>query len=659
MTMTRALPIALLATLASCTSRAPAATGSPAARAAVVPSRPRPYPVFEDTAFRRAVALGTRTRTGAPGPRYWQQRADYRLRATLDSATRRLSGEATVRYENRSPDTLRAIAFHLRQNLFAPDAVRNEEVPVTGGVTLSRVAVDGAALQPTTDSTKPGARRDGTVLWVRLPRPLAPGASASLDFAWQFTVPPDGAPRGGVDGETYFVSYWYPQAAVYDDVNGWQVGQYMGRGEHYMGFADYDVELTMPAGWLVAATGTLANAADVLAPRTRARLDSARTSGRVVHVVGDAERGVAGGSLAATRGRSRTWRFRAAGQRDFAFGTSPEWLWDATRAIAKDSSAAGGDTVAINTFYRPSRRAWAWGNSAEYARHSIEFLSRLLWPYPAPQATAADGPASCTGMEFPMLTCIGGERDTLRLYSVIVHELAHLWFPMEVGSDEQRHAWMDEGLTRFNQAQAMREYFRGYDLETIARDQYLDDVARPQREDPLMTWSDLYRTSLAYSRASYPKMASNMIALRSILGDSIFMTAYREYGRRWRGKHPTPFDFWNTFEDVSGRDLDWFWRTWWYETWTMDHAVARVRPLADGATAIDIEDRGLAPMPVRIEVLHSDGTKGRYGISEDAWLLGAREHTVIVRGAPVARVTLDPDRRFPDIDRANDTWEAP
>ena len=153
-------------------------------------------------------------------------------------------------------------------------------------------------------------------------------------------------------------------------------------------------------------------------------------------------------------------------------------------------------------------------------------------------------------------------------------------------------------------------------------------------------------------------MASNMVALRSILGDSIFMTAYREYGRRWSGKHPTPYDFWNTFEDVSERDLDWFWRTWWFETWTMDHAVAGVRPLEDGATAIDVEDRGLAPMPVRVEVLLDDGTVRRLGISEDAWLGGARRHTLIVRGGRVARVTLDPDRRFPDIDRSNDSWEA-
>ena len=658
MTTTRALPLFLLATLAACSAATPAATTATAGMRTQRATRPQPNPILEDTGFRRAVALGTRTRTGEPGPRYWQQHAEYRLRATLDSATRRVTGEGTVRYHNRSPDALPYLVVHLRQNLFAPGAMRNELVPITGGVTLSRVAANGTVLQPVDRADRPGVQVEGTIAYLQLPQPLAPGATATLDFAWSFIVPPDGAPRGGVDGETYFVSYWYPQVAVYDDVVGWQEGQYMGRGEFYMGFADYDVELTVPAGWLVASTGTLANAADVLSPRTRARLDSARATGAVVRVVGDAERGAGRATVAPRTGRTHTWRFSAKGQRDFAFGTSPDWLWDATRAVAADSAGATGDTVTINAFYRPSRRAWAWENAAAYARHSIEFLSRYLWPYPWAQATAADGPASCTGMEYPMITCIGGERDTLRLYSVIVHELAHFWFPMQVGSDEQRHAWMDEGLTRFNQAQAMREYFRGYDLEAIAREQYLDDVGRPQKEAPLMTWSDLYPTALSYARASYPKMATNLVALRSLLGDSTFLAAYREYGRRWRGRHPTPHDFFNTFEQVSGQDLDWFWRTWWYETWTMDHAVAAVRPIADG-TEIVIEDRGLAPMPVRVQVLLSDGSTRQLGVSEDAWLGGARRHTLIVRGARVVRVELDPEHRFPDIDRSNDRWEAP
>ena len=626
--------------------------------------RPRPYPLRESKAFARAVERGTRTRTGRPGPKYWTNYARYELQARLDPATRRLEGRGTIRYDNRSPDTLRLLRVRLYDNLFQPGEERVEPVPTTEGVALTSVQVDGQPLVRRADDSAVGYSIEGTYAYLRLGRPLAPGGSTRLDVAWSLTIPPDGAPRGGTDGEVFFVSYWYPQVGVYDDVNGWQDDQYLGRAEFYMGYADYDVSITVPAGWLVASTGTLANAADVLTPQTRARLDSARHGDRVVHVVSDNDRvpgrsTLTGRADGATAGQV-TWRFTAANVRDFDWGTSDQWLWDATRAIAADSAqlGKGGDTVAINTFYRPSRRAWAWDRSAEYARHSIEFLSRYLWPYPWPQATAADGVVRCSGMEYPMITCIGGQRDTLGLYSVTVHELAHMWFPMQVGSNETRYGWQDEGLTRFNQAQGMREFFHGYDLVSIVRDQYLD-LARAEGEVELMRAGDLYPDGFTYQRATYQKMASNLRALRGLLGDSLFLAAYREYGKRWLFKHPQPDDFFNTFEDVSGRDLDWFWRTWWFETWTLDHAVAGVREGKDGAE-ITVEDRGLAPMPARLAVTHADGRVERLEIPVDAWLGGARRQVVRAsRGAAVTRVELDPEHLFPDIDRTNDLWSAP
>ena len=432
-----------LLALAACTAAGiprPAATPNESAA-----ERPRPYPVFETRAFQRAVENGTRTRTGMPGPRYWQQRARYRLAAELDPDTRRVSGSGVVRYENHSPDTLALVAVRLYQNLYAPNAVRNEEVPVTGGMALSRVVAQGRALAPrarpvSVRDSAPGWSLDGTTAWLRLPTPLAPGASADFEFRWSFVLPPDGAPREGTDGEIYYVAYWYPQIAVYDDVSGWQTDPYMANAEFYMGYGDYDVALTVPEGWLVAATGRLANADEVLPPAQRERLARARRTGEIVHVVAEDERGAGAGTVrapASAKGRL-TWRFAARGVRDFAWGTSDRYLWDATRALAADSASSGsggGDTVMIHSFYRPERRDWAWDRSAAYVRHSIEFLSRYLWPYPWPQMTAVDGVVSCSGMEYPMMTCIGGRRDTLSLYSVTVHETAHMWFPMQVGSD--------------------------------------------------------------------------------------------------------------------------------------------------------------------------------------------------------------------------------
>jgi hypothetical protein len=475
-------------------------------------------------------------------------------------------------------------------------------------------------------------------------------------------VPPDGAPRGGTDGEVYFVSYWYPQVAVYDDVTrGWHLDPYMGNAEFYMGYADYDVALTVPAGWVVGATGTLQNPDEVLTPAVRARLDSAGRSGAIVRVVREEDRGVGRATPRGENGRL-TWRFTATNVRDFAFGTSEGYLWDATTAVAGDANGDGRpDSARIHTFYRPERRAWAWNHSARYAQHSVEFLSRYLWPYGYPHMTAVDGPTSCGGMEYPMMTCIGGPRDTLGLYSVTVHEIAHMWFPMQVGSDEKRYSWQDEGLTRFNQAQAMQDFFAPYDRERLSRDNYLALARQGSASDAggvgeveLMRHGDLYPTGTsAFGVASYDKMATNLVALRAILGDSVFLTAYREYGRRWHNKHPQPYDLWNTFTDVSGQDLSWFWRTWFFETWTLDQALVSARR-SGGQVEIVIEDRGLAPMPVHLAITRAGGTVERIEVPVEVWLQGARRHVVRVPDSPsIERVAIDPDERFPDTDRSN------
>jgi hypothetical protein len=638
------------------TSPTAAASGTATAAAS---SRPRPYPVFETRDFARAVERGTRTRTGRPGPNYWQQYSTYRLEAEFDPATNRLTGHGTLRYQNRSPDTLRNVFLHLYPNLFAPDAIRNEVVPVTGGVELRRVVIGGRALAPSPNDTAVGFQVESTILRVHPASPLLPGASVELEMEWSYVVPPDGAPRGGRDGEIAYVAYWYPQFAVYDDVTRlWQTDPYMGNAEFYMGYGDYDVALTVLEGWLVAATGDLTNPAEVLTAQTRARLDSARRSRSITHVVREGDRG-AGKATARGRNGKLTWRFEARNVRDFAFGTSDEYLWDATIALVGDATGDGrADTSDIHTFWRPERRAWAWDQSARYAQHSVEFLSRYLWPYPYPHMTAVDGVVSCSGMEYPMMTCIGGRRDTLALYSVTVHEIGHMWFPMQVGSDEKRFSWQDEGLTRFNQAQGMQEFFPGYDRERLSRDNYLN-LARSGREVELMRHGDLYPVgSPAFAIASYDKMAINLRSLRALLGDELFLRAYREYGRRWINKHPTPYDFWNTFEDVAGRDLDWFWRTWWFETWTLDQAVGSVRE-EGGSLIVTVEDRGLAPMPVRLAITRADGRVDRLELPVDPWLAGTRTQTARIAGAATVRsVEIDPELAFPDVDRGNNRWSS-
>jgi hypothetical protein len=645
-----------LATLAGCSRghtepvTAPTATATSRGVSLAVPAL---------ESFERAITRGTRTRNGAPGPRYWQQWADYRLEAELNPISKRLTGRGSVVYYNRSPDELKEVYVQLLHNIFAPGSRHNTDVPwAVEGVDLSRVAAQGQELRKTEgEGGGPGYQVNGTVMRISLPQPLPPGGSAAFDFAWRLRIPPDGAPRGGQDGEVFYINYWYPQMAVYDDINGWQIDQYLGNAEFYMGYGNYDVSLTVPAGWLVDATGRLQNPAEVLSEQTRARLDSAARGRNIVHVVTDLDR-EAGKSTAAGVNGKLTWHFRAQNVRDVSWATSARYLWDATNASVGDATGDGRpDTAAIYSFYRPEqRRISHWDQSAEYSRHSIEFFSRYLSPYPYPHMTVADGPSSCGGMEYPMMTCIGGVQwDTLGLYEVITHEIGHMWFPMTVGSDEKRYAWMDEGLTQFDQSQSMDDFFKGFDDEERNRRNYLDQ-AEVGGEVELMHHGDRYPSYAAYSVATYNKPATALVALRGVIGRDTFHKAYTEYIRRWRYKHPSPYDFFHTFDSVSGQDLSWFWRTWFFETWKLDQAIDTVTTVGD-SVEVTLENRGRAPMPVLLSVTRTGGEVQRLRIPVDVWLGGSRRHSVRISREPAVKgIEIDPDKEFPDLDRSNQVW---
>jgi hypothetical protein len=625
--------------------------------------RPLPGPVYEEAAFSRAVARRTRTRTGRPGPGNWVQHARYRIEATLDPSAARLTGRESVVYQNRSPDTLRRVAVYLRQNAFAAGSARRYPLPVTGGVALSRVVVDGRRLSaiPEADSSSPGTHLEGTVLWIRLATPLAPSDSVRLEFDWSFTPPPapsDG--RQGRESDVYFLGNWYPQMAVYDDVSGWVTDPYLGGAEFYMDPADYDVRLRVPKGWVVGATGTLEDSSSVLSRRTLDRLAEARRGREVVHVISPEEVGRDGALV--TRG-SRLWHFRAAGVRDFAWGAGNHYGWDATIALVADSTRGATDTVMISSFFRISPAASAWqAGGARFTRDAIERMSAWLWPYPWPQMTSMEGVLASGGMEYPMVTVMQSWSDTLSLAGDLMHETGHMWFPMQVGSNETRHPWMDEGLTQFDVAQGMRVLYgeprtggRPTDSEQGQRELYLK-AARAGRDAALMQWGDLMPEDL-YFISYYDKTAQVLVALRGLLGEERFHRALREYGTSWIGRHPDPADFFNTFDRVAGRDLSWFWVGWFYQSWPLDQAIAEVRQEGDSAT-ITIEDRGLAPMPVRLAVTRAGGGVERVEIPAERWLENRRSVGIRVRNIPaIVRVEIDPEAAFPDLDRGNQRWE--
>ncbi len=617
--------------------------------------RPVPYPVTPSPEFARALERGTRTVTGAPGPQYWQQWADYTLTARIDPATKRVDGTARIMYRNRAPDPLPVVFLHLRQNIHAEGAVRNEPQEVTGGIEVRRVTAGGQALREGPLAGGPAWTVQGTIMAVRPPVPVTPGGTLTLEIEWGFTIPQSGAGRmGWSEDNLLFIAYWYPQMAVYDDVVGWHVDPYLGGAEFYAGFGSYDVTVEAPPGWLVMGTGHLENTGEVLPNNISERLARAEQSDEVVHILTADD--IASGHVTRDGGPLR-WRFVADTVRDAAFSVTRASLWDAARTPVGDRDGDGQMEYArVDAIWRSSAPRWA--QTWRYAQHSIDFLSRWTGlSYPWPHMTAVEGGGIIGGgMEFPMMTLIGdyNERGDSALYFVTAHELAHMWVPMTVSNDEKRRAWMDEGTTTFNENQARKEFFPGLNHDLPDRESYLG-VARQEMEGEIMRWSDYQYPGPAYGTASYAKPATGLTTLRALLGEELFVTAYREYLHRWRYKHPKPWDFFNTFNSVSGQDLDWFWRSWYYETWTLDQAVGSVTS-HNGHTTIVIEDRGLLPMPARLTITQTDGSVLQREVPVETWLAGAVQAEITVPVDDVASVEIDAANLFPDIDRGNNVW---
>ena len=610
-------------------------------------------PVADTSPF-RALTLPAPTRvrssSGAPGPDYWQQEASYTIRASLDTASSLLTGTETIHYVNHSPDALEFVWVQIEQNISNQNSITYQlnQPPLhfaggavfdftakgfIGGITIDRFAAAGTALTRT---------EYGTMMRVELPAALAPGAVVDFDVAWHFPVPPYGSGRmGRVGNRLYEIAQWYPRLVVYDDVNGWNPLPYIGAGEFYLEYGDYDVSLTLPAGYLVAATGAVQNPIEVWSPALRQRLEQAKTATDRVQVVTKAE-AMANGSRASPG--MKTWHLAASNVRDFAWAASPDFRWDAST----------WNGVQINTFYRPSAAPWEEAN--RMARFTIQHFSETWRPYPWPHATTVEG--LIEGMEYPMLTFVPSIEKREDQFWVLMHEFGHEWFPMIVGSDERRYPWMDEGFNTFIDYGAAEGYFKGTAYGDTVRRELLTAFhvsAIPGNEQPLIT-KPVEQRDLAWG--AYQKPALMLTVLRDhVLGRETFERALREYVRRWEFKHPQPADFFRTMANVSGRDLDWFWRGWIYTTARLDQAVDSVRAVGGDSAYVYLSNRGQMVLPVTLELRYADGTRETRQLPVEMWNLGDRFTARFATLKPVASVVVDPTASLPDVNRGNNNWK--
>lgn len=640
-----------------------AARTKPAAPAAPAASPFDPLEAFAPFAMPQPVSP-ERSAGGAPGARYWQNRADYDIRARLDPATRTLTATETITYGNNSPDALDVLWVQLDENTYRRDARsavssdRRKRTEFTDGYAITDVQVEADGRRA------PAAHLiSDTRMQVRLERPLKPGAKLKLTIAYRYVVPGlFGGRTAWVDtknGPIFDLAQWYPRMAVYDDVRGWDTLPYLAQ-EFYLEYGDFDYAVTVPADMQVIGTGVLQNPGEVLSAEARTRLARAQTSDATVMVRAPEEADAAGRGPGATA--ERTWRYRMESTRDVAFTASRAFVWDAARI-----NLPGGKTALAQSVYPvESVGAGAWSRSTEYLKDAVENFSRRWYAYPYATATNVAGGAS--GMEYPGMAFDGIEDKGRDLFYITAHEIGHTWFPMTVGSDERRDAWIDEGFNTF--------------IDTFESDDFKNGVYGPKRDGeyapgganpvdeivplladpdapPILTRADLISETYRHP-VTYFKSALGLVLLRNeILGPERFDPAFRKFIADWAFKHPKPSDFFRTLQSEGGEDLSWWWRGWYEHNWSLDLAVDGVDYIDGDPThgaRVGVETRDRLVMPSVVEVRYADGTARRIPLPVETWQQKARVLLTLEGGGPIVSATVDPDHRLPDRDRADDTF---
>jgi len=589
-----------------------------------------------------------RSSSGSPGPDYWQQHADYTIKAALDTGTTEISGSVEIRYTNNSPDTLRYVWLQADQNLYRSNSKGSALFPADsrwgvrgfqGGYTFTNVRVNGSAVEP---------RINDTMMRLDLPAPLAPrGGRATITLSYSFRVPEHGSDRMGRDSVLYEAAQWYPRMAVYDDVRGWNTDPYLGQGEFYLEYGDFDYAVTVPAGYVVAGSGVLQNANEVLTAEQRQRLATASRTASVVQIITQAEAAAAKGQR---KTGTRTWRFRARNVHDVAWAAAPDFRWDAT----------SWNGILTQAYYEFPKAGKAWESAAEQTQWSIRQYSELFFPFPWPQATSVAGPVG--GMEYPMFVMVHyGSADPTSIFGTINHEHGHEWFPMIVGSNERRYAWMDEGINTYINAFALEARYPGQSAYPPYLKNWADIMAQGI-QSPLMTAPDNIDPA-ALGAIGYRKPAAVLLTLRNhVIGPQAFDNAFREYIQAWAFKHPTPGDFFRTIENSTGEDLSWFWRSFFYTTDVLDIGIDSVSMRAsDGQSLakISLHRMTSVPFPVRFRVAYADGTTQDFLLPVSIWSRSPRFDAVVPVRATVTGVRLWPDPSVPDWNPANDTWGKP
>lgn len=607
---------------------------------------------------------GTRSLEGTPGLQYWQNRANYKMNIDFNPESRLLVGEAEVTYFNNSPDTLKEMYINLFPNFYKKGQIRElsiEPDDENDGVTIRKIEINNIDIDTSNAAGK--LIYSGTNVKVILDVPISPKESTQLAFSWHYTVNQGSHVRtGGVDSTTFFVAYFFPHIAVYDDVDGWHNFDYTGTSEFYNDFGNFEVAVEVPKNFVVWATGALQNQGDVLNDKYLHRYETAKTSDKIIHIIDSTD--IVGNNIT-KQNPSNVWCFKAENVPDFAFGTSDHYLWDASSLVVDKKSS---QRVLIDAAY--NKNSLYFFKVADISRECIEYMSFEFpaVPFPYPQMTVFNGNS---GMEYPMMVNNWSMIDNPELdkypdkdsylIALTAHEISHSYFPFYMGINETKYAWMDEGWAIFIDYHITKKLYDnglsptwgGY--EYIGSGELYKRIGGSLSDIPLIGDSDFIKAD-SYLINSYAKSAYFYLILKDLLGEDLFTKTVQEYMKHWNGKHPTPYDFFFTLNQASGQNLNWLIKPWFFEFGYPDPAIKKVSHQS-GGYSIEIMRVGNYPVPIHLKLTYDDGTVEIHHEKVSVWKNGESTYTIITKnGKTLSSVELG-DVIIPDVDLTNNIYK--
>ncbi len=605
-----------------------------------------------------------RSASGAPGPKYWQNRVDYNISASLDEATNRVKATITITYKNNSPEKLPYLWLQLDQNSFdeksrglaitpAKSRYGSQGEKFKGGYEISNVSVS-QKLKP----VKFTSLVEDTRMQIRLDQPMAASGDVvviKMDYA--YTIPVLGSDRTGhlttKNGEIFAVAQWFPRMCVYDDVLGWNTLPYWGAGEFYCEYGDITFDVTVPASHIVMGSGELLNPQEVFTAEQLKRWNEAKNSDKTVHIRSEAE---------VTDPKSRpakeklTWKFKMTNTRDAAWASSKAFVLDAARI----NLPSGKKSLAVSAHPVESNGADGYGRGVEYVKASIEHYSKMWYEYPYPMAVNVA--ANIGGMEYPGIVFCGWKAKKGDAWGVIDHEFGHIWFPMIVGSNERKFGWMDEGFNTFINDLSSTEFNNG---EYKPRAMNMNAVGKsiignPKYENMMLMPDGMAEPNIGVNLYFKPSWALHILR-DQILGKDRFDFAFRQYIHNWAYKHPTPYDFFRTMENAAGEDLSWFWKSWFLNNWKMDQGIAEVKQVNSSSLTgytIKVDNLDKMPMPIILGIKTKSGKTDIVKVPVDVWMKNTSWIVRYPTTEEVIEVVLDPQQVLPDSNVENNKWTA-